>query len=329
MKGAACQNANHGSALVALWSSLTFWPWPWPKCQRSPTRVTVDHCKSLTRDASPWQHPAQYRRRDGGGGGGYFAFWMLEHRNTHQVEPHMFLLPLGVELPLIGFQWAHSWVELKRSLARSHHLAHSVKMAAQPCHCFITRISTVTVAGVGKCILRLRLTVEDLRSMPQFDPRLNDDKLDGGESKTLPHPLTANGRISVGDIRLHLASSSGRTRPWSTMLLLSSSARWKRGETPHNSAFVSGELRSMPRPTICLITAANQQVNATPGRQALVGRDQTVDLGDDRCRWKKGNKTLLQRWQRCTRRQIIVNSNLRNSASHSDRLTIMEPLKPR
>lgn len=43
----------------------------------------------------------------------------------------------------------------------------------------------------------------------------------------------------------------------------------------------------MPRPTICLIAAANQQVNATPGRQTLVGRDQTVDLGDDRCRWKK------------------------------------------
>lgn len=105
----------------------------------------------------------------------------------------------------------------------------------------------------------------------------------------------------------------------------------RRGEGGnHKSAFVSGELRSMPRPTICLITAANQQVNATPGRQALVGRDQTVDLGDDRCRWKKeGNKTLLQRWQRCTRRQIIVNSNLQNSASHSDRLTIMEPLKPR
>lgn len=97
----------------------------------------------------------------------------------------------------------------------------------------------------------------------------------------------------------------------------------------------------MPRPTICLIAAANQQVNATPGRQTLVGRDQTVDLGDDRCRWKekkkrgeknkkkKRNKTLLQRWQRCTRRQIIVNSNLQNGASHSDRLTIMEPLKPR
>lgn len=89
----------------------------------------------------------------------------------------------------------------------------------------------------------------------------------------------------------------------------------------------------MPRPTICLITAANQQVKATPGRQALVGRDQTLDLGDDRCRWERGgergNKTLLQRWQRCTRRQIIVNSNLQNSALLSDRLTIMEPLKAR
>lgn len=64
-------------------------------------------------------------------------------------------------------------------------------------------------------------------------------------------------------------------------------ARRKWGEKPHKSAFVSGEPRSMPRPTICLITAANQQVNATQGRQALVGRDQTVDLGDDRCRWEK------------------------------------------
>lgn len=44
---------------------------------------------------------------------------------------------------------------------------------------------------------------------------------------------------------------------------------------------------------------------------------------------KKGNKTLLQRWQRCTGRQIIVNSNLQNSASHFDRLTIMESLKPK
>lgn len=44
---------------------------------------------------------------------------------------------------------------------------------------------------------------------------------------------------------------------------------------------------------------------------------------------KGGNKTLLQRWQRCTGRQIIVNSNLQNSASHSDRLTITEPLKAR
>lgn len=65
----------------------------------------------------------------------------------------------------------------------------------------------------------------------------------------------------------------------------------KQGEkNPHMSAFVLGGLRSMLRPTICLITAANQQVKATLGRQALVGRDQTVDLGDDRCRWERGKK---------------------------------------
>lgn len=92
----------------------------------------------------------------------------------------------------------------------------------------------------------------------------------------------------------------------------------------------------MPRPTICLIAAANQQVNATPGRQLCWGeiKQRTsgmtdADGGERERGGEKGNKTLLQRWQRCTRRQIIVNSNLQNSASHSDRLTIMEPLKPR
>lgn len=60
------QSANHGSALVALRTLLTFWPWPWPKGQRSPSRVSKDHCRSLARDASPWQHLDPYRRRDGG-----------------------------------------------------------------------------------------------------------------------------------------------------------------------------------------------------------------------------------------------------------------------
>lgn len=48
----------------------------------------------------------------------------------------------------------------------------------------------------------------------------------------------------------------------------------------------------MLRPTICLITAANQQVKATLGRQALVGRDQTVDLGDGRCRWERKKRAI-------------------------------------
>lgn len=60
------QSANHGSALVALRTLLTFWPWPWPKCQRSPSRISVDHCRSLAGDASPWKRLAPYRRRDGG-----------------------------------------------------------------------------------------------------------------------------------------------------------------------------------------------------------------------------------------------------------------------
>lgn len=64
----------------------------------------------------------------------------------------------------------------------------------------------------------------------------------------------------------------------------------------------------------------------TGGERSNSGpRGWQMQMGEE----KKGNKTLLQRWQRCTRRQIIVNSNLQNSASHSDRLTIMEPLKAR
>lgn len=134
-----------------------------------------------------------------------------------------------------------------------------------------------------------------------------------------PFACTLRHLVATSDLRITLCSGNevmavgargGGNKPTNPPPPSSSRERW-----------------SMPRPTICLITAANQQVNATPGRQALVGRDQTADLGDDRCRWKKGNKTLLQRWQRCTRRQIIVNSNLQNSASHSHRLTIMEPLK--
>lgn len=76
--------------------------------------------------ASPW--PGMHRHGNtllsiGGEMGGvlHSGCWNNVHKNTHQVEPHVFLLPLA----LIGFQWAHSWVELERSLAWSQ----------QPCHC--------------------------------------------------------------------------------------------------------------------------------------------------------------------------------------------------
>lgn len=81
----ACQSANQGSALVALRPLLTFWPWPWPKCQRSPIRVSGDHCKTLVRDASPWQHSAHFRRRDWGG---VYAFCMLKSGTRRHTSTH-------------------------------------------------------------------------------------------------------------------------------------------------------------------------------------------------------------------------------------------------
>lgn len=84
------------------------------------------------------------------------------------------------------------------------------------------------------------------------------------------------------------------------------------------SASVSRERRSMPRPTICLSPAANQQVNATSGREGgLLGEIKQCTSGMTDADEKKGNKTLLQRWQPCIGRQMIVNSNVSNSASHS------------
>lgn len=91
----ACQSANHGSALVALRPSLTFWPWPWPKCQRSPTRVSADHCKTLARDASPWQRSVHHRWRDGGVL--HSVCGNHAHTYTNQVEHHI----MGVNLPPI------------------------------------------------------------------------------------------------------------------------------------------------------------------------------------------------------------------------------------
>lgn len=102
----ARQSANHGSALVALRPSLTFRPWPWPKCQRSSTRVGVDHRKSLTRDASPWQPSSHYRRRNGE----VFCILHAEfmHAETHQVE-HFFFHPSGSEA-------THDWFPVNTQL---------------------------------------------------------------------------------------------------------------------------------------------------------------------------------------------------------------------
>lgn len=122
----ACQGANHGSALVALRPSLTSWPWPWPKCQRSPTRVSGDHCKTLAGDASPWQHSAHYRRRDGVVL--YSVGWNHAHSNTHlrarkgthtsAWASHLCIFSLGVKLPPNGFQQSCTQLgKIQRSLA--------------------------------------------------------------------------------------------------------------------------------------------------------------------------------------------------------------------
>lgn len=63
----------------------------------------MDHRKSLTRDASPWQPSSHYRRRNGE------VFCILHvkfmHAETHQVEHHMlfFFHPSGSEATLDRF----------------------------------------------------------------------------------------------------------------------------------------------------------------------------------------------------------------------------------
>lgn len=105
--------------------------------------------------------------------------------------------------------------------------------------------------------------------------------------------LRGNCRNGAGNISLPRAPSSGGMGPdpGRCAALRSSAAKDGKGGGAKKPTPVClclrGELGSMLRPTICLIAAANQQVNATPGRQTLVGRDQTADLGDDRCRWEK------------------------------------------
>lgn len=112
----ACQSANHRSALVALWPSLTFWPWPWPKCQRSPTRVRADHCKTLTRDVSPWQRCTHYRRKDGGVL--HSVCWNLAHTRTHTYTRINIHLLLGVKPtpPLVWSEQIHTWAKCKNVL---------------------------------------------------------------------------------------------------------------------------------------------------------------------------------------------------------------------
>lgn len=106
-------------------------------------------------------------------------------------------------------------------------------------------------------------------------------------NKRIALPTYSTSYSNAGSISWQLAPSSGRSGPHAGCYCSAPRHGQTEGETPHKSAFVFVELRSMLRPTICLITAANQQVNATPGRQAVLGRDQTVDLGDGRCRWRK------------------------------------------
>lgn len=109
----ACQSANHGSALVALRPLLTSWPWPWPKCQRSPTRVSGDHCR-------PWpgmhHHSNTLLTMDGEMG--CFAFCMPTLESGTQKHTPGWASHLCLRLPPVGFQWGSAQLgEIQRRLA--------------------------------------------------------------------------------------------------------------------------------------------------------------------------------------------------------------------